>query len=35
VQVKFAITQASRRATVVPQLLNAWAAYQFIAAAEM
>ena len=36
VQVKFAVTQAfaPRRATVVPPLLNAWAAYQFIAAAQ-
>ena len=36
VQVKFAITQAfaPRRATVVPPLLNAWAAYQFIAATQ-
>jgi subtilisin family serine protease len=32
VQVKFAVTQgfAPRRATVVPPLLNAWAAYQFM-----
>jgi subtilisin family serine protease len=32
VQVKFAVTQgfASRRAAVVPPLLNAWAAYQFM-----
>jgi subtilisin family serine protease len=35
-QVKFAVTQAyaSRRATVVPPLLNAWAAYQFMATAK-
>ena len=36
VQVKFAVTQAfaPRRAMVVPPLLNAWAAYQFMAAAQ-
>lgn len=35
-QVKFAITQAyaPRRTTVVPPLLNAWAAYQFMATAQ-
>jgi subtilisin family serine protease len=35
-QVKFAVTQASslRRGTVVPPLLNAWAAYQFMATAK-
>jgi subtilisin family serine protease len=35
-QVKFAVTQgfAPRRATVVPPLLNAWAAYQFMARAQ-
>jgi subtilisin family serine protease len=34
--VKFAITQgfAPRRATVVPRLLNAWAAYQFMVATQ-
>ena len=34
-QVKFAITQAyaPRRTTVVPPLLNAWAAYQFMVTA--
>ena len=36
-QVKFAVTQAyaSRRTTVVPPLLNAWAAYQFMVTAQM
>lgn len=36
-QVKFAITQAyaPRRTTVVPPLLNAWAAYQFMVTAQM
>lgn len=36
-QVKFAVTQAfaPRRTTVVPPLLNAWAAYQFMATAQM
>ena len=36
-QVKFAITQAyaPRRTTVVPPLLNAWAAYQFIVTAQV
>lgn len=36
-QVKFAVTQASppRRATVVPPLLNAWAAYQFMSTAQI
>ena len=35
-QVKFAVTQAyaPRRTTVVPPLLNAWAAYQFMATAQ-
>ncbi len=35
-EVKFAVTQAStaRRQSVVPPLLNAWAAYQFIVAAH-
>jgi subtilisin family serine protease len=35
--VKFAITQAyaPRRTTVVPPLLNAWAAYQFMVTAQM
>jgi subtilisin family serine protease len=35
-QVKFAITQAyaPRRTTIVPPLLNAWAAYQFMATAQ-
>jgi len=35
-QVKFAVTQAymSRRTTVVPPLLNAWAAYQFMVKAR-
>jgi subtilisin family serine protease len=35
-QVKFAITQAyaTRRRTVAPPLLNAWASYQFIATAK-
>lgn len=36
-QVKFAVTQASapRQPTVVPPLLNAWAAYQFMVTARM
>lgn len=36
-QVKFAVTQtfALRRATVVPPLLNAWAAYQFMVTAKI
>src|SRR5215216_2951743 len=36
-QVKFAITQAyaPKRTTVLPPLLNAWAAYQFIVTAQM
>ena len=36
-QVKFAVTQAyaPRRTTVVPPLLNAWAAYQFMVTAQM
>jgi subtilisin family serine protease len=36
-QVKFAVTQAyaPRRTTVVPPLLNAWAAYQFMATSQM
>ncbi|MBI5047908.1 MAG: S8 family serine peptidase [Deltaproteobacteria bacterium] len=36
-QVKFAVTQAyaPRRTTVVPPLLNAWAAYQFMSTAQI